>query len=142
MDYLKLLQQFKKEYRTARKEKFETLSPVIRIIAILFMIPFRIGFFFARIAYWLTWFFYKALSAPADYLQTWVKEQKEGLGQAPQTVMYLITLPFIFYQRIILAFNAFSFFFQWFGMMITAYIITLGAVKFQPVITDAKFDEE
>ena len=51
-------------------------------------------------------------------------------------------MPFIFFQHVILAFNSFMFFFQWFGLMLQAYIMTLGKIKWQPVIFEAKFDEE
>ncbi len=142
MDYLKLLSNLKKEFKEAGRAKYESLNIVLRIIFTIIFIPFRIAFFFGRIIFWLTWFFFKAISAPVDYLENWLNKQKESLGQAPQAVLYFVCVPFIFTQQVILAMNAFSFFFQWFGLMIQAYIITLGAVRWQPVISNAKFDEE
>jgi hypothetical protein len=41
-----------------------------------------------------------------------------------------------------LSFNAIAFYFQWFGIQIVAYILTLGGIKWQPFITEATFDEE
>ena len=142
MDYLKLLSSLKKEFKEAGRAKYESLNIVLRIIFTIIFIPLRVAFFFGRIAFWLTWFFFKALSAPVDYLENWLSKQKDGLGQAPQAVIYLVCLPFIFTQQVTLALNAFSFFFQWFGLMIQAFILTLGAVRWQPVISAAKFDEE
>ena len=142
MDYLKLLKCLKKDFIEAGRTKYTSINVVLRVILTIIMIPLRVSFFFGRIGYWFTWFFFKALSAPVDYLQAWFDKQKENLGQAPQAVLYLVCMPTIFLQKVILAFNTFSFFFNWFGLMIQAYILTLGAVKWQPVISDAKYDEE
>ena len=127
---------------TAGKEKYMSLNIVIRFILTIFFIPMRIGFFFARLGYWFTWFFFKCLATPVDYLQTWLKNQQEGIHPAAQAVLYFCCIPAIFAQQVLLAFNAFAFFFQWFGMMLSAYIMTLGAVRWQPIISEATFDAE
>jgi hypothetical protein len=142
MDYLKLLSNLKKEWKEAGKTRYESLHIALRIIFTIIFIPLRVGFFFSRIFYWLTWFFFKAISAPVDYLQNWLNTQKEGVQHATQAVLYFVCIPTIFMQQVTLAFNAFSFFFQWFGLMIQAYILTLGAVRWQPVISNATFDDE
>ena len=142
MDYLKLIKGLKKEFFEAGKAKYKSINIVARFLLTIIFIPARIGFFFARIGYWLTWFFFKCLATPVDYLQAWLKNQQEGLHPAPQAVLYFCCIPFIFTQQVLLAFAAFSFFFQWFGMMLSAYIMTLGAVRWQPVISEAQFDAE
>ena len=142
MDYLKLLRGLKKEFFEAGKAKYESLFIVWRILLTLVFIPMRVGFFFARLGYWFTWFFFKCLATPVDYLQNWLKKQQEGIHPASQAVLYFCCIPVIFAQQVLLAFNAFAFFFQWFGLMISAYIMTLGAVRWQPVITEATFDAE
>lgn len=141
MDYLQLLKGLKNEWLTKGREKYQSINIVGRILLTLFFLPMRISFFFARLCYWFTWFFYRAVSAPVDYLEAWIKNEKEGLGQAPAAVLYWVAMPFVFMQKVFLAFNAFAFFFQWFGLMLTAFIMTLGAVRWQPVISDATFDE-
>ena len=142
MDYLKLLQGLKTEFFTAGKAKYESLNIVARILLTLIFIPLRVGFFFARLIYWFTWFFFKCLATPVDYLQKWFDKQQEGIHPAAQAVLYFCCIPTIFAQQIYLAFTAFMFFFQWFGLMLSAYIMTLGAVRWQPVISEAKFDAE
>lgn len=142
MDYLFLMTRLKKEFLEAGKEKYDSLSFPLRLIFTIIFIPLRISFFFARLAYWFTWFFFKAFSAPVEFLQKWLKSQQEGLAHATQAVLYFVCIPVIFSQQIILAFNSFTFFFQWFGLMLHAYIMTLGAVRWQPVISDATFDKE
>ena len=83
-----------------------------------------------------------SFGSDVDYLQNWLNSQKDGLAHGTQAVLYLICMPTIFAQQVLLAFNAFAFFFQWFGLMISAYIMTLGAVRWQPVISEATFDAE
>ena len=139
MDYLSNLKNLKKEFLEAGRNKYKSLFIVWRILLTIIFLPVRIAFFFGRIGYWFTWFFFKGLSAPVDYLQNWLKAQKEGVAQAPQAIIYLVCLPLIFFQHVILAFFSFAFFFQWFVLMLQAYVMTLGAVRWQPIITDAKF---
>lgn len=142
MDYLKLLSGLKKEFLEAGRAKYESMHIALRIIFTIIFIPLRIGFFFGRFGFWFTWFFFKAIAAPVDYLQKWLKTQKDEVQHATQAVLYVVCMPTIFAQQVMLAFNSFAFFFQWFGLMIQAYIMTLGAVRWQPVITEATFDDE
>ena len=142
MDYLKLLKGLEKEFFEAGKTKYNSLFIVWKLLLTLIFIPMRIGFFFARLGYWFTWFFFKCLATPVDYLQKWLKNQQEDIHPAAQAVLYFCCIPTIFAQQVLLAFTAFAFFFQWFGLMLSAYIMTLGAVRWQPVISEAKFDEE
>lgn len=141
MDYLKLLHGLKNEFFTAGKEKYKSMNIIARFLLTIIFIPLRIGFF-SRLIYWFTWFFFKCLATPVDYLQTWLKNQQEGIHPAAQAVLYFCCIPTIFAQQVLLAFTAFAFFFQWFGLMLSAYIMTLGAVRWQPVISEATFDAE
>ena len=142
MDYLKLLQGLKKEFFEAGKAKYQSINVIARFLLTIIFIPLRVGFFFARLTYWFTWFFFKCLATPVDYLQSWLNKQQEGIHPAAQAVLYFCCIPTIFSQHILLALNAFTFFFQWFGLMLSAYIMTLGKVRWQPVISEAKFDAE
>ena len=40
------------------------------------------------------------------------------------------------------ALTATLFYFQWFGLMLNVYLVTLGGVKWQPFLLEAKYDEE
>ncbi len=142
MDYLSLVRNLKKEFLEAGKAKYKSLVFPLRLLLTIVFIPLRVGFFFARLLYWFTWFFFKGLSVPVDYLQRWLQEQKEGLAHATQAILYFVCIPVIFTQQVYLAFFSFAFFIQWFELMLYAYVMTLGAVRWQPVINDAKFDAE
>ena len=142
MDYLKLLQNLKNEFKAVNTAKYEKMDTALKLLLTVVFIPLRVGFILGGFLYWFTWLFFKAFAAPVDYLAIWVEKQKENLGDISKAVLLLVCMPVIFFQQIILAFNSFAFFFQWFGLMLYAYIMTLGAIRWQPVITDAKFDEE
>ena len=142
MDYLKLLQSLKKEFLEAGRTRYQNMSMAPRIIfTILFAVP-RACFWCARLCYWFTWFFFKAIAAPVDFLTAWYNNEKESLGDIAKAFLILVVMPFIFAQQVLLAFNSFAFFFQWFGLQIYAYVLTLGSVRWQPVISCAEFEEE
>lgn len=142
MDYLGLLSNLKKEFKEANSQRYQTMNIALKILLTIIFIPLRVGFFFGWLGYWFTWFFFKAIAAPADYLCAWYDKQKETLGDISKALLIFVCMPFLFFQQVILAFNSFSFFFQWFGLVLQAYIMTLGKFRWQPVITEAKFDEE
>ena len=142
MDYLGLLRKLKAEFKETNRQRYESMNIVLKIVLTLVFIPLRVGFFFGKLMFWFTWFFFKALAAPVDFLCAWFEKQKESMGDISKAILVLVCMPFIFCQQILLAFNSFSFFFQWFGLMLSAYIMTLGKIRWQPVITEAKFDEE
>ena len=142
MDYLKLLQNLKADFKKANRERYLNMNIVFRFIFTIIFIPLRVSFFFSKLIYWFIWFFFKAFAAPVDYLANWFDNQKASLGDISKAILIWVCVPFIFFQHVILAFNAFAFFFQWFDLMIRAYVLTLGKIKWQPVISDAKFDEE
>ena len=142
MDYLKLLKGLTKEFKEAGKQKYKSVNGLVAFICTIIFIPFRISFFFARLFFWFTWFFFKGFAAPVEYLEKWLKKQKEDLGDIAKAALVLVTIPTILWQQLVLAFTSLSFFFQWFGLMLSAYIMTLGAVRWQPVVTDAQYDEE
>ena len=140
MDYLKLIKGLKNEVVEEGRAKYKNMFLPIRLLFTLIFIPLRIAFCFTRIGYWLTYFFFKALATPVDYLQSWLKAQREGLAPATEAILYFVCMPTIFGQQVMLAFNSFTFFFQWVALMLQAYIMTLGAIRWQPIINDATFE--
>ena len=140
MDYAKLLRQLTTEMKTG--VQYARIPKPFRIFAIIAMIPLIVAFVLTMVGYWIAIFFYKLISSPAEYLHQWLRNQKDEVHHATQAVMYFLCLPFIFGLQVGLAFNAISFFFQWFFLMIQGYLLTLGGIRWQPFITEAKFDEE
>lgn len=142
MDYLKLLQGLKSEFFAANKARYHSFNGFVRFVLTIIFIPLRVSFFFGRLGYWFTWFFFKCLCTPVDYLQAWLNKQQEGIHPAAQAVLYFCCIPTIFGQQVLLALNAVSFFFQWFGLMLSAYIMTWGGIRWQPVISEATYENE
>ena len=138
MNYSALIKGLVAEMKQGKR--LAKMSTPVKIILIIILIPFIVGFALSKFAYAVTLFFYKMISAPAEYLQNWLTSQKDGVQHATQAVMYAVCLPTIFGLQVMLSFNAFAFYFQWFFLQIQAYIVTLGGITWQPYITDAKFE--
>ena len=137
MDYTNLLKPLSLELK--ENSKLKKLPVVSKTVLTILFIPFFVSFFFGKIGFWLTMFFYKMLSAPADHLHRWLKEEREGIHPAAQAVLYFICLPTIFSIQVTLSLNAVSFYIQWFGLQICAYVLSLGGTRWQPFVTDATF---
>lgn len=89
--------------------------------------------------YYLQLFFYNALMSPVSYLEDWVDSKKNDVQHATQAVLFFVSIPFIFFLRVLLSLMSFSFFFLWFAMMSITYLVTLGSVKWQPCINLVEF---
>ena len=139
MNYSALLKGLTNEMK--KHSNLKTLPILPRILLTIIFIPIFIAFFFSKIGFWFTMFLYKMISAPADHLHKWLTEQKDGVQHITQAVMYFVCLPTIFGFQVVLSFNAISFYLQWFGIQIQAFILTLGGVRWQPFVTEAVFDE-
>ena len=140
MDYAKLVNDLVREMK--KGVQYKRLPPPYKTFAVVGMIPWIVFFVISKFFYMVTLFFYKMISAPADYLHNWLTEQKDDVQHATQAVMYFVCLPFIFFLRVLLSFSAVLFFLQWFLLMIQAYLLTLGGIKWQPFITEVTFEEE
>ena len=57
-------------------------------------------------------------------------------------MVYLICFPLIFFAHVCYSLFSLGFYFVWFVLMVNIYLVTLGGVKWQPYIMEAKFDEE
>lgn len=139
MDYFALLKGLSKEVK--ENSKLKKMNIVVRIILTIIFIPLFVSFFFAKLGFWFTIFFFKMIASPAEYLGKWLDSQKDGIQHATQAVLYFVCLPTIFGLQVLLSFNALSFYMQWFGLQITAFILTLGGSKWQPFITEASFED-
>ena len=139
MNYSKLLHGLIAEMKTG--VQYKRIPQPFKAFMIIGMIPMIIAFVAQAIAYHVQVFFFKALSAPAEYLHRWLRNQKDEVEHATQAVMYFVCLPYIFFLQSLLAMASLGFFFSWFGLQVTAYLLTLGGTRFQAYISDATFDE-
>ena len=87
-------------------------------------------------------FIHKGLSTPIDILHGFVKKEREEVKHLTQAVVYAITLPWIFFNYILLSLVSFLFYFVWFFIMICTYVLTLGGIRWQPFISEATYPAE
>ena len=140
MDYAKQLKSLTLEMK--KGAQFKRIPFPFNIPAIIAVIPFILGFVLAKIGFVLFIYLYKMVASPADYLHQWLKNQKDEVEHATQAVMYFVCLPTIFGMQVILAFFSFVMFIQWLIMMINAYLLTLGGIRWQPFINDIDCAED
>lgn len=138
MNYSKLLHGLIAEMKTG--VQYKRIPQPFKAFVIIGMIPMILAFIGQSIAYRVQVFFFKALSAPAEYLHRWLRGQKDEVEHATQAVMYFVCLPYIFFLQTLLALASLGFFFSWFGLQVTAYLLTLGGIRFQAYVSDANYD--
>ena len=139
MNYSKLLHGLIAEMKTG--VQYKRIPQPFKAFVIIGMIPMILAFIGQSIAYRVQVFFFKALSAPAEYLHRWLRGQKDEVEHATQAVMYFVCLPYIFFLQTLLALASLGFFFSWFGLQVTGYLLTLGGIRFQAYVSDATYDE-
>lgn len=140
MDYSALVKQLTLEMK--KGVQYKRMDKPFRILTVIAMIPLIVAFVLSKLGFWFTLFFYKMLSSPADALHKWLRDQKDDVQHATQAVIYLVCLPAIFGLQLLLAACSFTFFVQWFVLMIEGYLLSLGGIKWQPFVTEASFGED
>lgn len=140
MNYSKLVKQLTAEMK--KGVQYKDIPKVFKIFLIIAMIPLIVSFVISKLVFGISLFVYRIIAAPADYLNKWLKAEKSDVMHLTQAVMYLVAFPTIFGLQVILSLNSVFFFLQWFGMMIQAYLLTLGGIKWQPFLTEAEFGGE
>lgn len=113
-----------------------------KVLLIIGLIPLILSTFASVVSYYVLLFFYKGFAAPLEFLHKLVKEEAKDVKHATQFAIYWLAFPFIFFLYVLQSFAAFLFYFQWFGVMVNMYLVTLGGVKFQPFVMDVNYEEE
>ena len=140
MDYTRLINNLTAEMK--KGVQYARMPKLLKIFMIVALFPLIISFVVSKFLYWVTLFFYKMISSPAEYLHEWLKKQKDDVKHATQAVMYWVCLPAVFGFQLLISFSSLIFFFQWFGLMVQGYLLTLGGIKWQPFITEACFEDD
>lgn len=139
MDYSLLVKGLRNEAK--KNVQFKKLTPTKRVLAIIALIPLIVSTFFSFISYYVTLFFYKGIISPLDFLHKLVRTEGQEVKHATQAIIYWIAFPFIFFFYALNSLYAVMFYFSWFGLMLNTYLVTLGGVRWQPFMTDAKYEE-
>lgn len=134
MNYSECIQSLSREVKEKRQRK--ELSMPLRVFSVFGLLPFVILAFLQMIGFYVTLFFYKATASLADYLEGWVDDKKKDVRHATEAVLFFVTMPFIFFVRILLSIFSIIFYISWFFLQVFTYITSLGGIVWTPYIQD------
>lgn len=121
---------------------YSRLHPVLRIVMTILMLPFIVlGAFFA-IVYYLLLFLKNGSQISVEELEAWLNKRKEGAHFVPEAVLYFVTIPCIFFFRVLLTIFSGVLYFVWAFLMLCAYVATLGGIRWQPYLNRVSYDKE
>lgn len=133
MDYKQKIKEITQALKDCKRK--DDLTPSEVAFAVIGRIPLFIVWALLMASYHVMVFFYEAASAPIHYLESWQQTTKKDVGKAAECAIYFVTTPTIFFLRVLLAASGVGFFFLWFFIMLTSYIITAGEIQWRPYIT-------
>ena len=140
MDYSK---QIKGLFVEAKQgSQYKRFSSGTKVCTFIGLLPFIIESILLIAVYYIMNFACKLISAPVDYLNGFLKEERDNINHLTQAIIYAIGFPIIFMFKIVLGFLACLMYVLWFLIMCLSYIITLRAIRWQPFLFDAKYDTE
>ena len=129
-------------FRQAKKRlQYNRLPTAHKVLMFIGLLPLVIISVPLLITFFVIDFVSKIISAPSDFLNKFLHEERDGVKHLTQAVMYSIGFPMVFLLKISLSFLAMYMCIAWFLLMCLFYVITLGGVKWQPYLFSAKFDE-
>ena len=137
MNYFNLIDGLRKE--AFEFTQYKKVSLLYKILLTVCMLPVILADIALFVFYEILAFFHKGLSTPIDVLHGFVKKERDEVKHLTQAVVYAITLPWIFFNYVLLSLVSFLFYFVWFFIMICTYVITLGGVRWQPFVSEATY---
>lgn len=140
MDYAKNISGLFKQAR--ENSQYQRFPSWVKVRMVIGLLPFFITLAILTITYYCINFLCKLTSAPADFLNSFLKQEGERVKHLTQAIMYWIAFPFIFAFKVMLSFLSIYMYVIWFFIMCLTYLVTLGSVDWQPYLFDANYDEE
>lgn len=140
MDYIGVIRGLFKEAK--KNEQFKDMSSFARITIKIALFPLSLLILIAKAYYYVTFFVYRGFFLPLEHLHTIVKKEGQEVKHATQFIIYWIAFPLIFLLYVFQALFAVSFYFQWFILMTLVYLKSLSGVRWQPFLTEVRYDEE
>ena len=139
MDYTSAIKGLLSEVKAAIQ--FRRMNTLCKVLCIIAVLPLIIAAFSAVCGYYVVLFFYRGLCSPLEYIHNVVKKEGQEVHPGAQLVIYLICFPTIFFLHLLISFASLMFYFLWFAVMFFTYLATLGGVRWQPFLFDAKYGE-
>ena len=119
--------------------QFKRMNAFEKVIIILGLLPIIACTLVVMLLLYMTNFFYKIFLTPLEKLHNVIKEERNEIKHATQFWLYVVSWPLIFTMYIYKASMSFALSVQWFILMIFAYLVTLGGVKWQPFLHEADY---
>ena len=139
MNYSKLLKGLVKEVFSFKQYgEFGMAGKVFAFVAVL---PFIVLSTFALVFYVVTDFIYNVFASAVKYLECWVDDRKKGISPITEAVLFLVSMPWIFFCHVFLSFGAVFFYLIWFVAQCGLYTATLGGITWQPYINSATYED-
>ena len=133
MNYLSKLKDLMKIKRDQAPKNF---------FLIFSFLPFYLLLYVFVAMYHISHFFYKLLTSPIDYLEAWKTHQAENKKHATEAVIYYLTIPVLFCLQILSSLSTVGFMLLWVPINALVFLVTLGRVKWQAFLIEAKTDRE
>ena len=140
MNYSTLFKSFKTEL--SKVIQYKRVGSPFNAFAIVATIPFWILWGVTVFAQSVLLFVFKCVASSNDYLESWVNDSKKDIKPLTEAVLYFVTMPFIFLNKIVLSLFSIAFYLVWFFSTCYAYIATLGGIRWQPFISDADYESD
>ena len=125
-----------------RIKSYSRLRPILRAVMFILMLPFTIIAAVGTVFYYVLLFLRNGSQIGADELEHWLNKRKAGVHFLPESVLYLVTIPFIFLLRVFVTIFSGILYLTWFEIMSAAFLATLGGIRWQPYLNTVNFDQE
>lgn len=119
-------------------KQYSIFSLWFRIIVIIVMIPFHAMTLFLGAWYQVGIFFFKLIQVPPKYIKQTIDENQ--VSSAPLFVVYLIAYPAKFWFDFLIALDMIFLAILHFFFVLSAFISSIGGIKFQPYLFEADGD--
>ena len=140
MNYSALFKGLISEAKT--RKQYEAIPMPYRALAFIGVLPFILSALINLLFYIVFDFIFNGLASSTRYLENWVDEKKKGVNHATEAVLFFVTMPTIFFFNVLLSGFALLYYFIWFFLQVDLFVATLGGTRWQPYISNAKFDDE
>ena len=122
--------------------RFQEMNKTTKVLLIIGLVPLIVSTFLLVATHYILLFLYKGFAAPIDFLNKVVKDESKDIEHSSKFAIYWLVIPVISFFYVLQSFVAFVFYFHWFVLIVNMYLVTLGGVRFQPLIMDATYPED
>lgn len=117
-------------------KSFRELPIVKRILCIIVLSPFIALYTCMLLAYWLLATIYRCAQSVLDYVNAFVKAERDEVRHGAEVVIYAIAFPVIFAMKLVNTVIAIVLMVVHFFTTLVGFVATLGGIKFSPFILE------